>query len=90
MYTRTDILYPMQAPDVGAVGGWCKFRIKQYKGVRERKRVIVCIFLKWLLNMETFSLFNSKGQLVVEFLIRFIRWKVNAIETGEKKESKKQ
>ena len=46
MYTRTDILYPMQAPDVGTVGGWCKFRIKQYKGVRERKRVIVCIFLK--------------------------------------------
>ena len=38
MYTRTDILYPMQAPDVGAVGGWCKFRIKQYKGVRETKR----------------------------------------------------
>lgn len=51
MYTRTDILYPMQASDVGAVGGWCKFRIKQYEDVRETKRerkrvIVVCIFLK--------------------------------------------
>ena len=28
----------MQAPDVGAVGGWCKFRIKQYKDVRDKER----------------------------------------------------
>ena len=34
-------------------------------------------------------MFNSKGQLVVEFLIRLVWWKVNAIETGGKKREQK-
>ena len=38
--------------------------------------------------MKSFRLFNSKGEFVVEFLVRFVRWKVNAIEARRKKEQK--
>ena len=41
----------------------------------------IIFFFFPLFNVETFSLFNSKGQLVVEFLVRFIMRKIDAIET---------
>ena len=44
--------------------------------------------MKSLLDVKSFRLFNSKGEFVVEFLVRFVRWKVNAIETRRKKSKK--
>ena len=43
------------------------------EGERERGWDYIYFFLKSLFNMEPFSLFNGKGELSVEFLVRFIR-----------------
>ena len=36
------------------------------------------------LDVKSFRLLDGKSQLLVEFVVGFIRWKVNAVKTGER------
>ena len=35
-------------------------------------------------DMKSFRLLNGKSQLLVEFVVGIVRWKVNAVKTGER------
>ncbi len=55
-------------------------KVREREGGRVELYIFYTFLLKSLFNVKAFRLFNGKGEFVVEFLVRFVRWKVNAIE----------